>query len=160
MNKKQKFLKAVRILASDDPFVLRTVRRIPEERLPAFPGGVALEFVAMSERLRGKTGCTGDRVRLRRRCGAGWSRLNCRTRATLLQYETTGVVQGPGGNLRLRAALRVKAAEYWLKLGEPAQAIMELQGLAEELRKNPWVLRISLSAMRAIRENAEMLVQE
>ena len=50
--------------------------------------------------------------------------------------------------------------EYWLKLGKPAEAVLELGGLAEGLRRHPWVVRVAVSAMRAIRENEEATVQE
>jgi hypothetical protein len=160
MNRKEQFLEAVRILAPGDAFALRAASGIPENRLPAFPGGVALEFVSAIERLKGLGRCTVDAARPRRCGGAAVPRPTCRSRATLGQYETAGVVENLTGNLKLHDALRVKAAEYWLKLGEPAQAILELQGLPGDLQKHTWVVRVSLAALRAIRESREILVQE
>jgi hypothetical protein len=60
----------------------------------------------------------------------------------------------------LKQALRVKSAEYWLKLGEPAQALMELERLPEQAQKHPWALRVQLSAVRVVREMNEIAVQE
>lgn len=45
-NIKQQFLTAVRILAPENDLILKLAQRIPEEHLPAYPGGAALEFVA------------------------------------------------------------------------------------------------------------------
>jgi len=57
---------------------------------------------------------------------------------------------GKGRNkTRLEDALLVKSAEYWLKLGEPIQALMELQQLPESKKKDPWVVKIFVSATGA-----------
>ena len=45
MKRMQQFLKAVRILAPGDKFILQAAQRAPEEHLPARPGGAALELV-------------------------------------------------------------------------------------------------------------------
>ena len=50
-NIKQQFITAVRILAPENDFILKLALRIPEEQLPAYPGGAALEFVAALEKL-------------------------------------------------------------------------------------------------------------
>src|SRR5712671_858711 len=43
---------------------------------------------------------------------------------------------GKGRNkIRLEDALLVKSAEYWLKLGEPIQALMELQQVTGEQKE-------------------------
>jgi hypothetical protein len=46
MNKKQKFIQAVRILAPDNNFIIELAHRVREDDLPTCPGGAALEFVA------------------------------------------------------------------------------------------------------------------
>jgi hypothetical protein len=46
MNKKQKFIQAVRILAPDNNFIIELAQRVREDDLPTCPGGAALEFVA------------------------------------------------------------------------------------------------------------------
>ena len=50
-NIKQQFITAVQILAPENEFILKLALRIPEEQLPAYPGGAALEFVAALEKL-------------------------------------------------------------------------------------------------------------
>jgi hypothetical protein len=49
-------------------------------------------------------------------------------------------------------ALRVKSAEFWLKLGEPTQALRELNALPAWTRRHPWAIQVLLSAVRAARE--------
>lgn len=49
-------------------------------------------------------------------------------------------------------ALRVKAAEFWLKLGQPDQAIMELRRLSRTSRNHPLALKLHLRAIRAARQ--------
>jgi len=39
----------------------------------------------------------------------------------------------------MKDALLVKTAEMWLRLGEPSQALMELQRLTKRAWKHPWV---------------------
>jgi hypothetical protein len=51
MNTKAKFLKAVQILAPGGDFVLRAAQRVPEETLPIYPGGAALELVVALQKL-------------------------------------------------------------------------------------------------------------
>jgi len=46
MNKKQKFIQAVRILAPDNNLIIELAHRVREDDLPTCPGGAALEFVA------------------------------------------------------------------------------------------------------------------
>jgi len=41
-------------------------------------------------------------------------------------------------NLSIKDAVRVKSAEMWLKLGEPLQALQELQRLTRKAWKHPW----------------------
>jgi hypothetical protein len=37
----------------------------------------------------------------------------------------------------MESAIRVKSAEFWLKLGQPVQALLEIQNLAEAVQKLP-----------------------
>lgn len=53
MKRKQKFLRAVEILAPGDQFTLNMANLVPEKKLPAFPGGAALEFVVALQRRGG-----------------------------------------------------------------------------------------------------------
>ena len=43
--------------------------------------------------------------------------------------------------LVLRDALRVRSAEMWLRLGETAQALLELQKLPKRAQQNPLVAK-------------------
>ncbi len=52
--------------------------------------------------------------------------------------------------LRLRDALRVKSAELWLEVGEPTEALLELQRLTKRAWKHPWAVRVFESATEAI----------
>ena len=45
MKRKQRFLKAVQILAPGDQLALNLAKCVPEQKLPAYPGGAALELV-------------------------------------------------------------------------------------------------------------------
>lgn len=48
-------MQALQFLAPGDPFIYQAAQRIPGERLPAFPGGAALELVAAFQKLREST---------------------------------------------------------------------------------------------------------
>ena len=52
--------------------------------------------------------------------------------------------------LSLRDALRVRSAEFWLRLGQQGQALMELQKLPERARRDPWAVKVFRSANRAL----------
>ena len=71
-----------------------------------------------------------------------------------------GVAQsGKGRNLTIQDALQIKAAEYWLKLGEPDQALRERESLPAKIWKCGWALKTRIAAMGALRERDEMMVQ-
>lgn len=57
-----------------------------------------------------------------------------------------------GANLPLQDALRVKSAEFWLKLGETDEALRELEQLPSKTWNHPWALRVHLAAVNAARE--------
>ncbi len=52
--------------------------------------------------------------------------------------------------IALADALYVKSAELWLKLGEPKQALAELQRLPLRARKHPWALEVFDSISQAM----------
>jgi len=52
MKPKQQFLRAVQILAPGDSYTLKAAQRVPEESLPIYPGGAALELVVTLQKLR------------------------------------------------------------------------------------------------------------
>ena len=54
------------------------------------------------------------------------------------------------GGLRLREALPVRSAEYWLQLGQSDLALKELETLPETVRQHPWPLRVQLAARHAL----------
>jgi hypothetical protein len=56
------------------------------------------------------------------------------------------------GGIPLKHALRVKAAEYWLILGEVDEALRELDALPKRTWNYPWPLRVRLAAVNAVRE--------
>jgi hypothetical protein len=56
--------------------------------------------------------------------------------------------------LPLSAALRVKSAEYWLELGEPGQAMKELDRLPSFMRKHPWVVKTLVNTTGALRKSS------
>jgi predicted Zn-dependent protease len=52
--------------------------------------------------------------------------------------------------LILRDALRVRSAEMWLRLGEPSQALLELQKLPKRAQRDPLVARTFEEIYRVI----------
>jgi hypothetical protein len=56
--------------------------------------------------------------------------------------------------------LQIKAAEYWLKLGEADQALRELEQLPQATWKSRAAIRIRIAAIGMLRERGEMAVQE
>jgi hypothetical protein len=60
-----------------------------------------------------------------------------------------GLDQITEGGLRLREALPIRCAEYWLQLGQPDLALKELETLPETVRQHPWPLRVQLAALSA-----------
>jgi hypothetical protein len=61
--------------------------------------------------------------------------------------------------LPINDAIQIKAAEYWLKLGEADQALKELEALPSETWKCSWALKTRIAAMGVLRERDEMTVQ-
>ena len=61
--------------------------------------------------------------------------------------------------LTLHDALQIKAAEYWLKLGEADQALKELEALRSRSWKCGWALKTRIAAMGILRERDERTIQ-
>jgi hypothetical protein len=59
----------------------------------------------------------------------------------------------------LKQALRVKAAEYWLKLGELEQALSELKSLPQSTWNHPWAFETRIAAMGVLSERDEVVLQ-
>ena len=61
--------------------------------------------------------------------------------------------------LPINQALQIKAAEYWLKLGEADLALKELEALPTRIWKCGWAIKTRIAAIGALRERDEMVVQ-
>ena len=62
-------------------------------------------------------------------------------------------------SLTIQDSLQIKAAEYWLKLGEADQALRELEALPSRIWKSGWALKTRIAAMGALRKRGEMIAQ-
>ncbi|MCX6923044.1 MAG: hypothetical protein NT154_07530 [Verrucomicrobia bacterium] len=51
----------------------------------------------------------------------------------------------------LKNSLQIKAAEYWLKLGEADQALRELEALPSRIWASGWAMKTRISAMGVLR---------
>jgi hypothetical protein len=58
----------------------------------------------------------------------------------------------PDGILPLDQALQIKAAEFWLKLGEADQALRELESLPQSLWNYPAAIKARVAAVHILRE--------
>jgi hypothetical protein len=61
--------------------------------------------------------------------------------------------------LPINDAIQIKAAEYWLKLGEADKALRELENLPHTWN-HPSAVRVRVAAMGMLRERREVTVQE
>ncbi len=52
-------------------------------------------------------------------------------------------------SLRLEHALRVKAAEFWLAIGQPQVALLELRRLPKRALAHPWTGHVFQCALAA-----------
>src|SRR5438045_1039391 len=98
MNENESFLNAVQILAPNDLFIHQAALCVNEESLTAAPGSAALKFVVAMQRLTNPP----------------WP---CKTR-----FKSPGrprTIPIPRSLIPLEHALKVKSAEFWLKLGQP-----------------------------------------
>ena len=79
--------------------------------------------------------------------------------ASIDQFAPGVAQSGKGRNLTIQDALQIKAAEYWLKLGEADQALRELEALPSRSWKCGWALKTRIAAMGVSRGRDEMHVQ-
>lgn len=71
-----------------------------------------------------------------------------------------GVAQSVNGKLLpMQDSLQIKAAEYWLKLGEADQALRELEVLPPGSWKCGWALKTRTAALGVLRGRDEMTAQ-
>lgn len=54
-----------------------------------------------------------------------------------------------GREISLRNAVRIRSAELWLELGQPMEALYELQRLPLRARRHPKAMRVCRSVYRA-----------
>jgi hypothetical protein len=141
MKRKQQFLKAVQILAPGDALILNAAQRVPEERVPLAPGGAAIEFVAALHKL------------------IPWPSLesSCPGRGDPNVREHS---ERASGLLSMEDTLRVRSARCWLELGEPDEALRELEALPSRAWNHPSAVKVRLAALRALGPRKEMTVQE
>jgi hypothetical protein len=52
--------------------------------------------------------------------------------------------------ISLRNAVRLRSAEFWLRLGHPMEALSELQRLPLRIRKHPKAMRVCRSVYKAV----------
>ncbi len=136
MNKKENFIRAVQILAPPDQIMQQAARRVSEEGLPAATVGAALEFVVAMQRMRAPAWPCKTRFRFFRR----GSHKSDNARASQSQ-------------IGMEDAIRVKSAEFWLKLGQPDQALLEIKSLPEKPQSHPSVKKAHLAVVRAARKS-------
>jgi hypothetical protein len=67
--------------------------------------------------------------------------------------------RSPNEVLAISDAIQIKAAEYWLKLGEADEALRELEALSSRSWKCGWALKTRIAAMGMLRGRDEMAVQ-
>lgn len=150
MNTKQQFLNAVQILAPGDKFLLKAAQAVREELLPQFPGAAALEFVRALQRLKPFVSLESTDLHQRQRPQIGRVK-PARNHCAEERFDGNCGT----GRLPFQKALIVKAAEYWLKLGQPDQAIIELQKLPPSTKDNPSVVKVLVAATHALRDSNE-----
>ena len=131
--RKQQFEQTVQILAPGDQLILQAARRIPEERLPAFPGAAALEFVVAFQKQRESIG------------------LPIKPKAHHARHNK----HGPGatsinGQLSLSHLIQVKSAELWLMLGGADEAVRELEALPRRSWNHPSALKARVAALEVL----------
>jgi len=135
-DRKSKFLSAVQILAPHDQFIHKAAQRIPAEQLPAYPGAAALEFVVAVQKLRQPL-----------------QDLQIRATKNKQRSGSVGLAKLP-----ISDALRIKGAEYWLKLGEADEALRELERLPGLTWKHPAALKARIAALGMLRENNQTAI--
>jgi len=142
--RKQRFMRAIRILAPGDQLIYQAAQRIPEERLPAFPGGASLEFVAAFQEQRKSTN------------------LPIKSNSRRSDHHKPGRHQ-PISNkdrLSLSHALRIRSAEYWLRVGEADQTLRELEALPQSAWNHPSAVEARVAAVGILQERTGAVARE
>jgi len=148
MNTKELFLQAVGILAPGDRGIHAAARRIAEDTLSIAPGGMALDFVV---RMQSRSqSMSRARAVCRERSGRRHPRKS--TKSPVLPIRPVADLEPL---LTLEEAIRVQSAEYWLKLGEPAEALNELDRLPPSARQLRRVWRVWLAAVDTARAQGQ-----
>jgi len=135
---------AIRILAPGDHLIYQAAQRIPEEGLPSFPGGATLEFVAAFQELRKSIN------------------LPIKSNGRRSDRHKPGRHQARAGKdrLPLSHALRVRSAEYWLRLGEADKALRELEALPKSAWNHPSAVESRVAAVGALEERTGAVARE
>jgi len=131
MNIKSMVVGAVRILTSGQ-LIQQPAHRVTQQKLP-----LATHYVASK-----------SPTALQDVPDSGWP-CKHRFKQQLRSFENSGRDPVPQPEIHLSDALRIKSAEFWLKLGETEQALLEIRSLPEHLQNHPWVLRTRLALVRA-----------
>jgi hypothetical protein len=71
--------------------------------------------------------------------------MRARNGNSLVEMKT---LSRPAG-ISLQDAVRLRSAELWLQLGQPMEALTELQQLPFRIRKHPKAMRVCRSVYRA-----------
>lgn len=123
--------------------ILQAAQRIPEERLPAFFGSAALEFVAAFQELRESVA------------------IPIKPKAHAAHHDKPGPhpLASITGQLSLSHAVRVKSAEYWLRLGEADEVVRELEALPSRSWNHPSAIKARCDALEALQERTGAIVQ-
>jgi len=64
---------------------------------------------------------------------------------------TVPIIKGPGAEvLPMKDTLQVKAAEFWLKMGEADRALRELERLSKTSWNQPFAVKVQASALAVL----------
>jgi hypothetical protein len=74
-----------------------------------------------------------------------------RSTKTAQQWSRTAGSNVPIQPVCLAHALHGKSAEFWLRLGEPFEALAELENVPYAVRRNGWLHRLDIASRRAAR---------
>jgi hypothetical protein len=88
---------------------------------------------------------TGPKVETAR---TAWKKLK-KCPVNVQRVGSTSNLMGP---IALEHAVRAKSAELWLRLGEPLEALAEIENVPQRLRRNFWVHKLHAAALRAAEE--------
>jgi hypothetical protein len=83
-----------------------------------------------------------------------------RSTKTAQKWSRTAASNIPCAPVYLNYALHAKSAEFWLRLGEPLEALAELENVPYALRRNGWLHRLHVAARSAARAFHADSIQE